>query len=114
MLATFIDIKPSLFCSDLSYWRNKTCYSGSDLIYNGSKTQLLDPGDPLYTESRWCATYETNTFIENGRILKLRVHLQKCAGGTSVQESPKLSITKDASSLKNLSKYVFIFFPPTF
>ena len=37
-------IEPSIFCSDFSYWRNKTCYD--------KKTMYG------YHKSRWCATYK--------------------------------------------------------
>ena len=50
----YVSPRPSFFCSDLSFWRNKPCYN--DTIY------FSKDNEPLYTESRRCATYE-NTML---------------------------------------------------
>ena len=45
----FISPRPSLFCSDYSFWSNKSCLNDS--------TYFSNKNEPLFTDSRHCATY---------------------------------------------------------
>ena len=48
-MTDFASPKPSILCSDLSFWKDKPCYNDS-LYFHKS--------EPLYTKTRHCATYD--------------------------------------------------------